>query len=422
MKRGLSLGLTLLLVTVAFAQSAPVEDQLAARLAKVRKHLPDITRVAEAVAQRWVERKQVLIHVPFGGDGGTFAMEHISRAGGLDNAQPNTVRIKERSANDVATYGARCWGEKATKFIGTDAAKQHGAGWMIIVFGSKAGMPKEIPVDFLIDNFAKGPGEDEAAVNHMVNISNGWVFFCELTGALTRLGQRPGILLGMPIPGATANNKQFQIGTPTLYPIETKIPRGKLGTAYLNALEQTLADLRTPEQRKQIERAAEIAAAKIKAGKTVWMSSFTHTLDGEVFENNRSPVKAFRGISCGPNGEAFTKNLKEGDLLFWFGEWTQNMPWRDYLKIIRSTHTDYIPCFRRNTEKLEPMEHDDVFYDFKVDDAVMVLEQHWPFENAVVDIPFPPVKMAPVSGVYVSLMYRMLDEAIARQLAQQIQP
>lgn len=43
-------------------------------------------------------------------------------------------------------------------------------------------------------------------------------------------------------------------------------------------------------------------------------------------------------------------------------------------------------------------------YDFKVDDAAMVLEQRWPFENAAVEIPFPPGKMAPVSGVYVSLM------------------
>ena len=50
-------------------------------------------------------------------------------------------------------------------------------------------------------------------------------------------------------------------------------------------------------------------------------------------------------------------------------------------------------------------------------DALMVLDQPWPVENAVVDIPFPPGRMAPVSGVHVCLLYRMLDEAIAERLA-----
>jgi len=397
---------TLLIVLVALPAFAelPVEQRFAERLGQIRANVPAITRVAEAVAKRWVERKQVLIHASFGADGGTFAMEMIARAGGLDNIQLNTARLKEHSTNDVVLYGVRCWSERSTKLISSRSP-----GRLVVVFGSKTGLPKDVPVDWLIDNF----GADDCAVNHLVNLTNGWIFQAELTSALTRLGQRPGILLGMPIPGATANNKTYQVGKPALYPTDTTIPAGKLGAAYLDELEKVLADLKN---NKQIERAAEIAAARIKAGKTVWMSSMTHTLDGEVFENNRSPVKAFRGINYGKNGETFTKNLKEGDLLFWFGEWTLNLPWRDYLKLIRSTHADFIVSYRPETEKLEPMEHDDVFYDFKVDDAPMVLEQHWPFANAVVDIPFPPGKMAPVSGVYVSLMYRMLDEAIARRV------
>ena len=99
------------------------------------------------------------------------------------------------------------------------------------------------------------------------------------------------------------------------------------------------------------------------------------------------------------------------------GEWTLNMPWRDYLKIIRSTGADYIPSFRAGPEAMEPCEGDDVFYDVKVDDASAVLGQYWPFENAVVPIPFAPGKMALVSGAYVCVLYRMLDEAIAERLA-----
>jgi hypothetical protein len=65
---------------------------------------------------------------------------------------------------------------------------------------------------------------------------------------------------------------------------------------------------------------------------------------------------------------------------------------------------------------MEPYEGDKIFYDQDVHDARMVLEQRWPFENAAVAIPFPPGKMAPVSGVHVCLLYRLLDAEIARRL------
>jgi hypothetical protein len=140
-------------------------------------------------------------------------------------------------------------------------------------------------------------------------------------------------------------------------------------------------------------------------------------LDGEVFLNNKAPTKAFRGISIGGHGETFTENLKEGDLLLWFGEWTVNIPWRDYLALIRQTKADYIASYRPFREPMEPYEvGHDIFYDQKLDDAKMVLEQRWPLDNAVVDIPFPPGRMAPISGVLVCLQYRMLDEAIAARV------
>lgn len=125
-----------------------------------------------------------------------------------------------------------------------------------------------------------------------------------------------------------------------------------------------------------------------------------------------------RMCSCGANGETFTKNLKPDDLLIWFGEWTVNLPWRDYMQIIRSTGADHIVSFRRGSEEMEPMEGEgqERTYRPHVEDTLMVLDQPWPFEGAVVPIPFPPGRMAPVSGVHLCLLYRMLDEAIAARL------
>ena len=65
---------------------------------------------------------------------------------------------------------------------------------------------------------------------------------------------------------------------------------------------------------------------------------------------------------------------------------------------------------------MEPWPGKADFYARDFHDAAMVLEQRWPLENAVVPIPFVPGKMGPVSGVYVQLMYRMLDDEIAGRL------
>jgi uncharacterized phosphosugar-binding protein len=388
------------------------------RLPALRAQIPAITAAAEVVAKRWVDHQPMLLHYPFGGDANNFTMEMISRAGGLDNAQLTTMRQPLRTEHDVYVVAPRSW-EKGGAFLAQGLPEARQRGWLTVVFASKQGMPEDAAIDLLIDNHAPAGDDSHAAVNQIVNITNGWLWTCELTAALTRLGHHPGILKGMALPGATAHNERYQHSdmVPVLYDWDQPIPAGKLAELYLDAIERELAMLEGKAMQDQIARAADLAAQRVRDGGTLWASSFTHVLDGEVFVNNRSPIKAFRGISTGPNGETFTDNLKKGDLLLFFGEWTLNLPWLDYLAIIRSTGADYIPSFRVGSEPLEPMEGDDVFYDLRVDDALMVLNQPWPVENAVVDIPFPPGRMAPVSGVHVCLLYRMLDEAIAERLA-----
>ena len=397
----------------------PVLAEYERRLDHVRQQIPQIVTAAEAVAAQRVDSDKTLLHYPFGGDTSNFTMEFIARAGGVDNAQPNTLRRELRSQHDVIVVAPRSWDTGAT-FLNTELPKAREQGWMIVAFASTQGMPADLPVDFLIDNGAADGTADEAAMNQIINMTSGWIWSCELTAALTRLGHRPGILKGMTLPGSTAHNAEYQNTNrrPKLYPCDTPIPAGQLAEAYLFAMEQEIAGLAGDEIQDQIARAADLSAAHIKAGKELWATSFTHVLDGEVFANNKSPIRAFRGISCGPNGEFFIDNLNEDTLLLFFGEWTLNLPWRDYLELIRATGTDYIPSYRPINEPMEPCEGDDVFYDTNTDDALMVLEQHWPYENAVVPIPFAPGKMAPVSGVYVCLMYRMLDEAIAMRLAE----
>ena len=372
-----------------------------------------ITACAEAVAQRWVASRHTLIYLAY--QDNNFTDEQWARAGGLDNARGEGARIKMRSTNDVYVAGPRSWETNGVYLLkGLKQAKKN--GWLTVVFGSRRGMPADLPVDFLIDNGASGGGEDEATINELVNVTHAWMWNCELTAALTRQGWRPGILKGVPLPGATANNKEYQTGEPALYPCSEAVPAGALACEYLRAIETELADLESPTIQDAIARAVHYAVAHLNAGHTVWATSFTHLLNGECARDLKSPIKTFMIADADPAG-GIKKNVKPGDLLFFFGEWTVNLSETDFLAAIRGTKADYIPSFRPGTEAMEPVSGPVDYYDRRVPDALMVLEQHWPFENAAVAIPFAPGKMAPVSGVYLGLMYRMLDEAIARELA-----
>lgn len=49
-------------------------------------------------------------------------------------------------------------------------------------------------------------------------------------------------------------------------------------------------------------------------------------------------------------------------------------------------------------------------------DALSYIMQHWTPPDAEVPLPFPPGRMAPVSGLDQGLIYRMLEDAILARL------
>ena len=412
------LGLLGLMQTLACAGPSSRSAVITAyrqRLNILKREIPDITRCAEVVARRWVDSNQTMLHYVYRGDTMNFTCEFWSRAGGFDNVGSTDIRIKERSVHDVFVYGPRSW-EKGTaqaqQYL--ELAKKN--GWMTVVFGSKKGLPANLPIDYLIDNGAKDGGEQDAAMNQIVNVTAGWMWSCELAAALTRLGKAPGVLKGMMLPGATAHNNIYQHNAPTLYPCDKPILAGQLSKIYLKAIDTELADLTSSAHRRQISQAAGYAVQHLQAGHAVWAISNTHFLCGETPLDVQSPMQGF--VIPDDNPEATVmQHVKPGDLLFYFGEWSLNLPWADNLAMIRQTKADYIVSYRPATEKMEPFPGAAVdSYNFDTHDARMVLEQHWPFENAAAPVPFPPGKMAPVSGVYVGLQYRMLDEAIVKEL------
>jgi len=431
-------------------------DRYRVRLDTVRKNLPQVTECAECVAERWVKHDKMYIHITYGHATSSFGSEMCARAGGLGCINSLGARRGkgETTAHDVLLLGPRSWEETDGYWL-KKLPELKDKGWLIVLFASREGLPEGLPHDVLIENGAASGSGDEGALNALVNVTHGWLWCCELTSALTRLDEKPAVLRAGVLPGSAAHNKSVGHGRfqPTLWPYEsmssncekpairpydgppspsirqsppvstaseghrtdlktrcnTSIPPGKLAGAYLQALDHHMKAIESEPTQSQLGKAADIAAARLKDGKQVCMASFTHFLTDEVSLNKRSPFKSFRGYQP----KVFTENLKPGDLLFYWGE--QMINYGDVLSTVRATGADYIPSFRmlKPTESLDP----EVWkWKEDVSDALMVLEQHWPYEGTAVPIPFAPKTMAPVSGIYEGLLYRMFDEAVYQRL------
>jgi uncharacterized phosphosugar-binding protein len=375
-----------------------------ARLVVARKQIPEITRSAEGAATRIMAHPLALIDVPYANQGG-FAEELSNRAGGLSNVDPTEGRPKEATPDDVVLFSVRSWvkdGEKAVKFMQEYRAK----GWPITLFASRAGMPADLPVDYFIDNGATGPGEDEGAMNAIVNSLNGWMWCCEYYGALTRHGKYPGVLQSVSIPGATVLDRPLQSepgGRQWLGNTDHPIAAGVLADLYLRRCEQLSANLASPHVQQQIHNAADIVVKRLKSGRQVFVSSLGHMTLDEIFSNNKTPWKAFN--SAGLAKTAFTKNLKPGDLLVWIGYIGMNSAYEDFEAGIRASGADLIACIA-----LDPDPKNNAPW------ALAHIDQSWTMGDAVVPIPYWPDKMAPLSGVNAMMLYRMLDDEVSQHL------
>jgi hypothetical protein len=386
---------------------SPVLDAYKSRLALSEKQLPLITQAAEAAAARMLKNPRALINVPYYEQAG-FAEEFVNRAGGLANAMPEESRPQDTTPDDIVLFSVRSW-EKGWPKCRDFLAERQKKGWLVILFASKTGAPENLPADFLIDNGAASGAETEAAINTAANVTNGWLWCCEYVAALTRGGKFPGILKSIMLPGADDFDRLIQSpkGRHWLddWDPEKGLPAGSLSQAYLKNVKEVVASLESERIRGEIEKAADLVSRRLADGKTVGVTSCTHLLTDEVFQPSRTPWKPF-GSSGAPLATAFTDNVKQADLLLFFGYVGLSTPAEDFGRSIREARVDFIASAIEDqaTPSNNPT------------DALVWIEQSWKMGDAVVPIPFPPKVMASVSGINSGLIFWMLDDAVAEKL------
>lgn len=387
------------------------------RVEVARAQLPAIIQAAEAAAARKVAHPEALINITYHLQS-SFGEELLNRSGGLAGALPSEERPKLVTPDDIVVFSIRSWeanGEKGLAYLRECRKK----GWLIILFASAAGRPDDLDVDWFIDNGAKSGGEADAAVNTVANALNGWLWVCEYSAALTRRGHHPGILQSITTAGSTVHNRTYQDRQTRHrdYPCETAVPTGDLARVYLQRVDRMVCDLSGPTTRRELDRAAELIAGRLREGRSVFVSTSTHIMLNELDRNNRTPwtpLLTLRSMS-----ETLAKRTKPGDLFFWLSFngvsiWSYpdtcgpSRVYIDYDRPLRESGVDLITCFAR--DPLHP--------DNNGPGAVAHIEQDWAFGDAEVPVPFPPGRIAPVSGLYQGLLYRMLDELAAAKLTQ----
>jgi len=382
------------------AHSAPVMPTFAARLAFSKAHLPPIIAAAEAGAERILAHPGALIEVPYGSQL-PFGEEMNSRAGGLVAVVDSAGR---KDPNDIALVNVRAWDVDGPKMLQV-MAECKGRGCLVIAFASKQGKPADAPIDFLIDN-GGGAGKADSAVNGMANIMNAWMWACEYASALTRQGKYPGVLMSIFLPGAGEFDAKLQSdeGRTSLGDSKEAIPAGKLAKDYLARLDKLMKDMKSPKTQQQIAAAADLIAARLQAGKKVGVSTLCHYSIGDIFLDNQTPWVPFN--SPGQASTAFAKNLQPGDLLLWLGYVGMDNPYEKYNQAILDAKVDYIAVLVPDADPKN-----------NAPDAVGHIDMHWVLGDAEIAIPFPPGKMAPVSGIDQGLIYRQIDELVAAKLA-----
>lgn len=408
-------GMALAAVTAMAGTSPSVLDEYEARLATIRAQVPVLAASAEAAAARMLADPRTAIVCQSFPGASEFSNEMLSRAGGIAKI---SGRVGKADDTAIMLVPARSWEQEGALVLPLLAERRGKAG-LVTVIGSRAGMPTNAVGDFWLDNGAPSGEASHGAVNIMANVTLGWMWCCEYAAALSRKGKYPGILRTKVLDDSLAHNQPLRPpgGQEWLGDTDTSVAAGKLSVAYLDRIGQLIRDLRSPALQGAVSNAADIVAARARQGRSIQMSGSGHIVNYELLRSDlKGPYKGLHSSKVG-------MGLTNGDLLVWFGYMghvgLMKTGGVDRLTDLGKAGVDVILCEApapdaRNTapDILARVAPGILFAAPSPSPIIATIEQAWGMPDADVDIPWPPRRMAPVSGINALLLLRMLDEQV----------
>jgi len=395
------LALALLHVAV-LAAVQPALGEYNARLAGLQAQIPTVVASAQQAAETFLAHPEAQLCVPYW-EQMSFAEEMINRAGGLALAG-QAGDYGRASQYNFVLLSVRSW-EKESALIRRRVKEYQAKGWTVTVIASKAGSPRNLGADFFLDNGAPSGAAKLGRINVLSNVTLGWMWCCEYAAAMSRHGKFPAILQSVHVPGAMAYDARVQSssGRHSLVDAPKALPAGELSAAYLRRIGKLMADLQSDHIQGQLTTAADIVAKRLAGGGRVGIAGMGHVQIEDVMVENKSPWIGFRGV--GMPELTFKAHLNPGDLLIWMSYCGMNSPYDDYAKYIVEAKVDLITCFTP-----------DPVWSKDTPPRLAQIDQSWVLPDAEVPIPVFPDFMAPISGINVTLLARMLDDEVAARL------
>ncbi len=248
-------------------------DALATKLGESEARLPEITALAERLAERHL--RGGMIGFPW--IGSTLEQELTGRSGGLMHIGFERPWKKERTAEEKAN--------DAIIFAWDDAPKagdlkrlqdEKAKGLFVIGFGARNSplLSEHVAAcDAWIDS---GENDHAGRTVPFTNAVDGWLFIGEFVAALTRHGKMPVMLKSIvTIDGAAWNDRYAKSGP---FHDDMSVPPvapGELGRRYLERIRYMLARLRSTEL-PHLEKMAAAIDAELREGKKTIIASMGH--------------------------------------------------------------------------------------------------------------------------------------------------
>ncbi len=394
------IALLLVLAGASACLSAPASDQdpalvgyrnaLLAQVARLETSMPEITRAADAVAERLVNGGNL-----YAAGQEAFVIEAYVRAGGMMMLEPLTEKTV-LSAKDVLFVGAWSNHDEATA---VEARRAREAGAYVLLFSPAFEEPNP-PLAMLCDahvvNFAeegapavplKG-GTRIGSTAALFDVTALWTATGEIVGAMTRKGKMPVMYQSVVVPGGRDRNGKYNArkdGVKPRFHDDLSVPpqpEGKLGRAYLETIRRQVSGLRGLVL-DQLSAAAALMAERLRAGGAVYVQTVSHFTEFEV-RSTRVPAWACAATPP-PKPAELAAAMRPGDLYFELGYVDLREP---YIEAVRHAKgSSVVALCHSSVAPLDGLQPE------------ILIDSQWVYGDAGVLLPGYDIQILPTSGV-----------------------
>ena len=399
----------------AAAQTPPFQDGAQAYerwldtcLDGLDQQIPAITQSAERAARLYVEKDYA---IATRGDPGVRG-EALGRSGGImemNVSRPSPI-ILEFPTDTKDLAASPRW--RDDRPVVTFAPR-----WMVDQVRTSDWPDQNVIITHAAGGgglFTRPDGRQLVAIDGVAGVAALWVWTGEFVAACTRLGRMPCMYQGFAVPGGRERAERLTKVNPKFHPEPPqRVPAGKLGKAYLEALRRDLTAVYG--ERRRIRQLAELTVATLKAGRRSYIFPPTHVL--------------FAGHVGGPFDPGYFTRINNrwsldsempltpGDLVFYngFDEVCSGSD-RERLRAAGVRLAWSFAGYKTDPNLgVQAVGKDELFID-----------QHWKHGDAVVEVPGYDIPILPTSGVLTETILRMVESEIVRiatgKLASEIRP